>query len=203
MAVQHDAIVDAERHEAKHADAASNGQVLKANGDTTTSFVTPSTLSNVVITTPLDTVDINTQNPSAVDTPLTVTFGSATSNADITLSSGGTVTFNTSAVYLVTIDLVFGRTVAAGIAVMLARMLVNGAQFENTHVVELDTDLDVVPIRIQFMRSFSATNTLSVQIMRDSAGIDNGGLVSVNPVLAGWATTPSAAMKIQKLAGAA
>lgn len=203
MAIQHDAIVDAERHEAKHADAASAGQVLKANGDTTTSFVAPSTLSNIVLTTPLDAVDITAQDPATTDTALTVTFGAGTSNADITLTAGGLVTFNTAAVYLVTVDLTFGRAAGAGIAVLAARTLVNSAQFENTRIVELDTDLNVIPIRIQFMRAFSATNTMTVEILRDSSGIDEGGLVSVNPVLAGWATSPSAAIKIQKIAGAA
>jgi hypothetical protein len=203
MAVQHDAIVDAERHEAKHADAASNGQVLKANGDTTTSFVTPSTLNNIVRTTVLENSDTTTQTPAAKDTPLQVVFGAATSNADITLAAGGTVTFNTAAVYDIDIKLQVNRTAAAGNALVVARLLVNDVAVAPVYYVALADLAGNFPLQIKLTRAFAATNTLKVQIMQDNAGLAQGTLTSFNPNLAGWDNVPSAYIKIVKVAGAA
>lgn len=203
MAIQHDAIVDAERHEAKHADAATNGQVLKANGGGTTSFVTPSTLNNVVFTQVLEGIDNNNQTPGAPDVPLQVTFGGATSNADITLSALGLVTFNTAGVYKISIHLHFGRANAAGVTDFLARLLVNGTAISPTYYIAVENEEAAIPFDMEFTRAFSATNTLALQIMQDSSGLSAGGLVTFNPTAAGWADAPSAYIRIQKLAGAA
>jgi hypothetical protein len=203
MAVQHDAIVDAERHEAKHADAATAGQVLKANGGGVTSFVTPSTLTNIVYTQVLEGIDTTAQTPGAPDVPLQVTFGGATSNADITLSALGLITFNTAGVYKISIHLHFGRAAAAGITNFLARLLVNGTAISPTYYVVVENEEAVIPFDMEFTRAFSATNTLALQIMQDSAGLSAGGLVTFNPTAAGWADVPSAYVRIQKMAGAA
>jgi hypothetical protein len=203
MAVQHDAIVDAERHEAKHADAATAGQVLKANGGGVTSFVAPSTLTNIVYTQVLEGIDTTAQTPGAPDVPLQVTFGGATSNADITLSALGLITFNTAGVYKISIHLHFGRAAAAGITNFLARLLVNGTAISPTYYVVVENEEAVIPFDMEFTRAFSATNTLALQIMQDSAGLSAGGLVTFNPTAAGWADVPSAYVRIQKMAGAA
>lgn len=202
MATQHASISDINRHEAKGASTASNGQVLKANGNGTTSFVNPSTLNNLILTNVLTGLDTNIQNPTAVDSPLTVTFGSSVSSADVALSGAGILTFNTDGVFIVDVGLNFQRTAGTGLAKLLSRVLVNGVGIDPTHFTIL-TDLETAtPLNIRLERTFNATNTLSVQIIRDSTGINNGGLYPLNPVASGWATAPSAYINVQKLVGA-
>jgi hypothetical protein len=151
----------------------------------------------------LEWIDTTAQTPGAPDVPLQVTFGGATSNADITLSALGLITFNTAGVYKISIHLHFGRAAAAGITNFLARLLVNGTAISPTYYVVVENEEAVIPFDMEFTRAFSATNTLALQIMQDSAGLSAGGLVTFNPTAAGWADVPSAYVRIQKMAGAA
>lgn len=203
MSIQHNAIADADRHEAKGASSASINQILRSNGDGTTSFVAASSVPSYVTTVVLSNSDTTTQSPSVVDTAQGVTFGTATSNSDLALSTPGVVTFTTPTFYIVTIDLNFGRTAAAGVAIMLARVLVNGIAIAPTYVIELADEQNLVSKSIILQRSFNASDTLSVQFMRDSGGINNGSLTPVTPTIgASWAVAPSARIQIQKVLGA-
>lgn len=203
MATQHASITDANRHEAKGASTASNGQVLKANGDGSTSFVNPSTLTNVSITNVLTGIDLTIQNPSAVDVALPVTFGNAVAATDVSLSSGGVLTFNTTGFYVLDVNLNFQRTAAVGLAKLVSRILVNGTAIDPTYYTILTDLATAQPLYIHLERTFNATNTLTVEVLRDSSGIDNGGLYPLDPVLAGWNTSPSAYIKVQKMVGVA
>jgi hypothetical protein len=105
---EHKAISDANRHEAKHADTASAGQYLQANGDGTTSFVTPPTIpvlpeglfspiylynevkDDIPLTaeTPtfqaLNTLEIPADTPAGVyELKVTVTYSSADTNDSV------------------------------------------------------------------------------------------------------------------------
>lgn len=199
--IQHAVIPDAQRHEAKGASTATAGQVLKANGDGTTSFVTPNTLSNISITSTLEAISTTTQNPVAVDTPLQVTFGAGNSNSQVTVASNGVITINQAGLYLITFDLNIGRANATGIATVVTRILVNGVATNFINAVKIDTSINTNPTNFVMFRSFSATDTITVQIIRDSAGANDGGLYTFDPVLAGWANAPSAGVRIQSIAG--
>lgn len=203
MPIQHNVIPDAERHEAKGASTAIAGQVLKANGDGSTSFVAPNTLSNIAITSTLEAISTTTQNPAGTDTPYQVVFGGGTSNTQATVASNGIVTINEAGLYLITVDLNFSRANNVGLATMVARVLINGVATNFIYPVKMDTSINFDPTNITIFRSFAATDTITVQIIRDSGGANDGGLYTFNPVLAGWADTPSALIRIQKITGAA
>lgn len=201
MAIQHNNIPDADRHEAKGASTASLGTVLRANGNGTTSFVTPSSLNNVNIASIIEGVSFVTQGPTAVDTPYQVTWGSANSNADVGIAANGTVTILNSGLYFVTFNLNLGRSNATGIATVAARLLINDAPTGFVQAVKIDTSANVTPLSISSLRSFSGNTTIKVQIIRDSSGANDGGLITVDPVLTGWDNSPSAAIRIQKIGG--
>ncbi len=203
--VQHSAIADSERHPPKGASLASSGQVMKADGGDSVTWVNPSTLNNIIISTALESFNTSTQTPSALDTALQVVFGGAVAGTDVSISSGGLVTFNTAGVYAVNINLVVSRTSAAGNANLVTRVKLNGTAIDPVYFTSLAEDDNAVVLTIHLLRSFAATNTLTVEFMRDSggSGLDNGILQGFNPTTSGWANTPSAYVKIQKLTGAA
>ena len=203
MAIQHANIPDAQRHEAKGASAAAANTVLKAVGDGTTAFVDPSTLSNMKIGSRLEAKSTTNQSPALVDTALQVVFGGAVSNADTALAANGTVTINTAGLYQVKVDLQVGRSTTTATAKVVARVLVNDAAWDVTKAVHLGTSGGIIPVTFDFLRTFAASDTIKVQIARDSTGENDGGLVTFNPVIAAWDDVPSAAIKVYRIAGGA
>lgn len=201
--VDHKAIVDAERHEPKGASTATIGTVAKSNGDGTTTWVAPNTLVNTTLSAILEQGSIATQSPSAVDTPLQIEFGAAASGTNFTLSTVGLVTILVAGYYKFTLNLNVARPTGVGIAIIAARVLVNGSQVGQTQGVSLDNVAVNVPLYHKFEGQYAAGTTFQFQIIRDSAGINVGSLTAIDPVLTGWATVPSAWIRIQKVAGAA
>lgn len=202
MAIQHRNIPDAERHEVKGASSATAGQVLKSNGGGTTSFVNPNTLANISLSSNLELSSLVTQNPVSVDTPIQVNFGTGSSNADVNVNNDGTITFLTAGVFFVTFNLSFGRTNNTGVATLVARLLVNDVSTGFVQASKIDTSVNIIPYHASILRNFSVNDTVKVQILRDSAGSNDGGLFTFDPVLAGWNNAPSAAVRIQKIMGA-
>lgn len=201
MATEHRLIPDAERHEPKGASLAANGQVIKSNGDGTTSFANPSTLRNITISSTLEGISTTTQGPSAVDTPYQVTWGSGTSNSDVNIASNGIVTITTAGLYFVTFNLNMGRATNTGIATLLARLLINDVPIGFVQSTKIDTSANINALNASIFRVFAANDTIKVQFMRDSSGANDGSLITVDPVLAGWNNSPSAAIRLQKVLG--
>ena len=201
MATEHRLIPDAERHEVKGASTATNGQVLKANGGGTTSFVNASSLNNITISSVIEGISTTNQGPSATDTPYQVTWGSGTSNSDVNIASNGIVTITTAGLYFVTINMNIGRTGNTGTAILLARLLINDVPTGFVQSTRIDASTDVNAFNASIFRPFSANDTIKVQFMRDSGGSNDGGLITVDPVLAGWNNSPSAAIRVQKIQG--
>lgn len=208
--VEHVTIVDADRHEAKHADTALNKQVLIANGDGTTkfSFVSYQDLTDQpVIAGYRQVLRSNsvaaTQAPVSLDTALQVEFGGLVSTADVTLSSTGTLTFHTAGDYLVQVSLSLGRTSMVGTSVLLSRILLNGVQILNTSGIKLTDQEAIVPYNATIGVQATPTNTFQMQILRDSSGINNGGLFRILPTAAGWNLCPTASIVVSKFVGVA
>lgn len=141
------------------------------------------------------------QNPSGLDTPLQVSFGAAqgTASDPVMIDAAGTVTFNQAGLYLVNGMGNIHRAGPSGIALLLFRGLVNGSQVGIIKGFELDTANIMMPyeITIPFYAPVAGT-TFSFEIMRDSSGSDDGGLIP--EVTAGpWGDIPSANMQIWKI----
>lgn len=198
---QHKNIIDSERHEAKGASSATSGQVLKANGDGTTSFVSPNTLANIGIQSTLVGKSTIDQAPSATDTPLQVVFGSGGSNSHASIASNGIVTITSAGLYLITVSLHFSRETGPGSAILLSRVLVNGSNIDHNYVITLDDNSNTFTHTFTLLRSFNTSNTITVEIMRDDTGADLGGLSAFTPNVGSWGAIPSASIIVQKIAG--
>ena len=195
--MEHKDIPDAQRHEPKGASTATAGQVLKANGDGTTSFSTINVGGYQQVFSAYSTAA--TQNPSAVDTALQVEFGSAITAADASIATDGTVTFNTAGKFLVTLFLRFGRTAGAGTAILLNRLVFNGAQLLRSNAIAMTDATATIPFSATILLDVTAGNTLKAELARSSAGINNGGLVRTSSTVAGWNDSPSASIVVSKL----
>lgn len=206
--VEHVTIADADRHEVKHASTALAGQVLKSTGLGQTAFGFPTYTellakpSVTAYTTVLTGQSVAaSQQPGSVGTPLQIEFGPAQAATDVSLSAAGALTFNTSGQYLITLYFRFGRTTGAGDAFLFNRILVNGAQVLNSNAVRLGSQDIVVPFSASVGLTVSAGQVFTTQILRDAAGVNNGGLFQLTPSLAGWAAAPSATIVVSKFVG--
>jgi len=143
------------------------------------------------------------QNPSGTNNPLQVSFGAAqgTGSDPVMIDAAGTVTFNETGLYLVNGMGNIHRAGPSGIALLLFRGLVNGSQVGIIKGFELDTADVMMPYEITIPFSVAvAGTTFAFQIMRDSSGADDGGLIP--QVTAGpWDDIPSANMQIWKIGG--
>jgi hypothetical protein len=208
LATEHLNIVDAQRHEVKHASTATLNQVLKSNGDGTTRFdsVAYSELSGVPSSPGYHTAlysssNSTSQQPSATNTPLQVEFGTGGTSTDgsVTLSSAGLLTFNTAGYYAVTFFLRLGRTGTTGSAILFQRLLYNGAQTLNSNSITIDSNAQTTPFSSTHFFNAAAGDTLLMQILRDAAGNNDGGLLRTSTSASGWAPSPSASIMISKV----
>lgn len=202
MAIQHRNIPDAERHEAKGASTATAGQVIASVGGGATAFVNPNTLTNISFSSSLEVASLVSQSPAATDTPLQINFGAGSSNTDVSVAAGGTITILTAGVFFINLNMTFGRTTSTGVATVVARVLVNDVFAGFVYATKIDTSIDIQPFSTTIVRNFSVNDTIKVQVIRDSTGTNDGGLITFDPVLSGWANAPSAAVRVQKITGA-
>lgn len=142
-----------------------------------------------------------TQAPTAVDTALQVSFGAAQGSASdpVMINAAGTVTFNTAGNYAVRIKLQNGRTGATGTSILLSRILLNGAQVGSTAAVKMTQTDATTPSESRVVLNPTAGQTFQVQIMRDSAGSNFGGVYPQTATVAAWGIAPSALLVISRL----
>ena len=144
------------------------------------------------------------QSPSAVDTPLQVAFGAAQGSAltPVQISAAGLVTFNEAGNYAVRIKLQAGRTGASGTSILLSRLLLAGAQYGSPAATKLVSADVTIPIKSRVVINATTGQTFAVQIMRDSAGSNFGGIFPQAAVVTAWGTAPSALLVISRLEAA-
>jgi|SRR6478736_1187065 len=141
------------------------------------------------------------QAPSAVDTALQLTFGAAQNSAAIPvmINAAGLVTFNTAGSYAVRIKLQCGRTGATGTSILLSRLLVGSAQIGSPAAVKMTQTDATTPTESRVVINATAGQTFVVQIMRDSAGSNFGGVYPQVATVTAWGTAPSALLVISRL----
>lgn len=141
------------------------------------------------------------QAPTAVDTPLQLTFGAAQkSSADpVMVNAAGVVTFNKAGAYAVRIKLQCGRTGATGTSILLSRILLAGAQFGSAACVKMTQTDATTPTDSRVVINATAGQTLAIQIMRDSTGSNFGGVYPQAATVTAWGTAPSALLVVSRL----
>lgn len=205
--MEHKDIPDDQLHQIKGAASASAGQVPIATGAGTTifGFLDWTQVANKPVASGYQTVlssfsSVN-QTPSAVNTALQVVFGAAQSTADVSITAGGLVTFNTSGAYLIDLFLRFGRTGASGTAIVLNRLLKNGAQILNSTGASLTAAAQTIPFSAAIPMTMASGDTLRLEVARDGAGANDGGLYVISPTIGGWNIVPSATIVVSKFIG--
>lgn len=205
--MEHKDIPDAQLHQIKGAASASSGQVPIATGAGTATFgflgwsqiANKPTASGYQVA--LSSFSSVNQTPAAVNTALQVVFGAAQATADVSITAGGLVTFNTSGSYLIDLFLRFGRTGASGTAIVLNRLLKNGAQIFNSTGASLTAAAQTIPFSAAIPMTMASGDTLQLEIARDSAGANDGGLYVISPTIGGWNIVPSATIVVSKFIG--
>lgn len=141
------------------------------------------------------------QAPTAVDTALQLTFGAAqgTASNPVMINAAGLVTFNATGNYAVRIKLQAVRTGASGTSTLLSRILVNGAQYGSPAATKLVSADVTIPIESRVVINATAGQTMAVQIMRDSAGTNFGGVYPQTATVTAWGVAPSALLVISRL----
>lgn len=144
------------------------------------------------------------QAPTALDTALQVTFGAAQKSASdpVMLNAAGLVTFNTAGKYAVRIKLENGRVGSTGTSILMSRLLKNGAAYGSPAAVKFTSSDETVPTDSRVIIDAAAGDTLVVQIMRDSAGTNFGGLYPQVAVVTAWGTVPSALLVVTRMEAA-
>lgn len=207
--VEHVSIVDVDRHEPKHASTAISGQVLKSIGAGATAFSFPTYTELLNKPTSVGYKQLLTssstagsQLPSTTNTPLQIEFGTGATTADATLNVAGLLTFHTPGQYIISTFLRFGRTGGAGQAIVFNRFLINGAQALNSNSCTLADSQVIIPFSANLLVDITTPGTtFAMEIMRDSAGINNGGLYQTLSSLVGWNNSPSATVVVYKFTG--
>lgn len=201
--VAHSTLTGADLHEVKGAATASANTILKADGLGSAQFVTPTSLTNIQFSSVIMNSQTTDLLPVAVDVPISATFSSNANNSDITMASSGIITLLTAGVYFTTFNLNFGRSSGAGNAIVAARLLLNGSPFGFTQSMTLSDANAIHPAQFNIIRAYSANDTLQVEIMRDSSGINNGGLRGTAITPGDWNDVPSYWARVSKIVGAA
>ena len=184
--------------------------------DNTTGEITPEDLREVITQTAdsmmyaaagvkevevLRAASTAAQEPTAVDTPLPLTFGAAqgSASAPVMVNAAGLVTFNQAGNYAVRLKLQCGRTGATGASILLSRLLLNGVQLGSAAAVKMTSTDATTPTESRVVLNVSAGQTFAAQIMRDSAGPNFGGVYPLTVAVTAWGIAPSALLVISRL----
>jgi len=161
-------------------------------------------LQSLSLTSLLSGSEFTNQLPSGLNTPLQVKFGAAQgdSNSVVQLAANGTLTFNQNGLYFVDVYLNFERQgPSGGTSITLFRELVNDVQVGPVKSVDLTTTGISVPfeafVPITTGGTYPIGSTVKFQILRDSSGVDEGGLYT-QATSSSWDDVPSAFIEVYR-----
>lgn len=154
--------------------------------DNTTGLITPSALREVMT--------------QMADSPIYATPG--VKEVEVLRAASTVTQAPTAGNYAVRIKLQAGRTGASGTSILLSRILVNGAKYGSPAATKLVSADVTIPIESRVAINPAAGQTFAVQIMRDSAGSNFGGVYPQAATVTAWGTAPSALLVISRLEAA-
>lgn len=200
---EHNTLTDPELHEPKGISAASDGQYYRSNGAGSGVWTDFPAVPDAQSFTPvLSAASTIAQEPSTTDSPIQVSFGAAQNGlADpVMVDSLGTVTFNETGLYTVTLRLSVGRLTGAGTAKVLARGLFNDVQIGTISHTFIDSvDIEFPVFLTQDFLITAAGATLKWELARDSDGNNSGGLLPFSPTTLPWGDSPSAQVNVFRI----
>jgi hypothetical protein len=143
-----------------------------------------------------------TQQPTTLGTAIQVEFGAANAASELSLAANGTLTCNVSGTYAIRFKLQFGRSGASGVSYLMTRILKNGVQFGVTQSTRLSSSDSIIPTDSRVVMELLAGDTVKMELIRDSLGVNSGGLyqqISSH----GWIAAPSALLVSSVIEGVA
>lgn len=149
----------------------------------------------------LDAKSYVSQEPATLDTPLQLTFGSAQGNPaidEVSIDAVGAITFLTGGRYSFQVGMQLARTTGAGTAYLFLGWSLNGTPVGNSVVFKAESSDFSFPYRTSFEYDVPAGAVLTTELIRDSAGVDNGGVYTATPTLVGRPAAYSASTVVSK-----
>mgnify|MGYP003624909292 CR=1 len=132
---------------------------------------------------------------------LQIEFGAGVVTPQASLSSLGAITINETGTYRVKISLIFGRTSNPNTSRLRFRALVNGVQAGLTIGATVPNANSSTPYTDEAWLSLPAGTVITYEVMRDSSGSDEGGLVLPTVTAAtapSWNQAATAAIRIER-----
>jgi len=169
------------------------------NGSNVSGLYTDDALNNLDAKIPSTEVVLNAdsfvnQNPSGTDNPMQVTYGAAQAPW---LDAAGAITIQDDGQYDFKFAFQYGRTGGGGVSWIYFRILKNGAQLGTSTLAKLDGSNDDIPAEFAATLDLLTSDVITVEIVRDSAGNNSGGLATSSPTLA-WTDAPSASITVKR-----
>ena len=154
-------------------------------------------ISGVIDNVIMRAESLTDQIPTALNTPLQLTFGPSQSLPEVSLSAAGEISINEADNYTFGVRLEFGRTSNPSAAIMYGRVLLKGVQLGSPIYTILDDSDDRIPVSVYQTLPLSVSDIITFEIYRDSAGANSGGLYASASSL--WGTAPSASVLITRV----
>jgi len=161
-------------------------------------------LQEIDINSILSGAETTNQEPSGLDSALQVKFGAAQgdSSSVVQLAADGTLTFNQNGVYFIDVYLNFERQGSSGgTTVTLFRELINDVQVGPIKGIDLASTGVMIPyetlVPITIGDTYATGSTVKFQILRDSSGVDGGGLYT-HTTGSSWDDVPSAYIEVYR-----
>lgn len=148
---------------------------------------------------------LTAQEPVGLNTPISINFGATTAGQGVNYDgTTNEFTCTQSGFYDFWLEAEFGRTTAAGEAYLVAyqEIFVSGVWVSvgTPTYAKLDDNNQTIPYREQQKSYLEVGQKIRFRLLKDSQGIDNGGLYSFNPTISSpnIANAPSAQITIKK-----
>lgn len=121
-----------------------------------------------------------------------------------TLSAAGALTINETGLYRLKISLQFGRVGSGSTAELFFRVLINGVQAGRSIGVKVANANTERYTENDTWVTIPAGAVLTYEVMRDTSGVDEGGLYTLIPTDEGvgtWNNVPGAALRLERWVG--
>lgn len=142
--------------------------------------------------------ELGDQIPDGKDDPMQIKFGPAQASAggEVSLSADGALTSHITHKFELGFALQYGRTSAGMTAILFFIIRINGVAAEDPVFAKLPSSQSAVPVEFIGTISLDAGDVLTVELVRDGNGADDGQLIGQTPTLAGLSPAPSARIRL-------
>lgn len=201
MTIQHAIVTDPNIHEPKGASTALVDTVYVADGLGSGNWTALPTPNNMIAEEVLRAANPVAVAPSAVDTPIQLTYGPAQFGPSdpVQLDAAGNITLNEAGLYQFRHETQFGRSGGAGSSILHTRLIANGTQVGRTYTAKSDSANLVIPAAYTFLVQTTVDGVVfGFESYRDSTGINDGGFYPGVVTLGTWAASPSLQIVISR-----